>query len=305
MAVVVVGLGNQGSKRQRVAGGDVTATVDPVNEDAEYRRIEDVPLASYDRALVCAPDGEKLSLLRYLLANGKHVLVEKPLLTAEDSELLELQNLADEHSAVCYTAYNHRFEPHIIRLRTLIESGKLGQVYLARMFYGNGTARDVRNSVWRDAGPGVLGDLGSHLLDLVAFFWGHRDLDLSVWSGNTFENRASDHVLFGGGADPVLELETTLVSWRNHFSIDIYGELGTAHVDGLCKWGPSHFTMRTRALPSGKPDEETITLENPDPTWAAEYAHFAHLCERGHSNLENDIWLNRALRKLSRDVNNA
>ena len=78
MGVVIVGLGNQGRKRQRIAGNDVTATVDPVNEDAQYRRVEDVPLESYDRALVCTPDSDKIGILRYLLTNGKHVLVEKP-----------------------------------------------------------------------------------------------------------------------------------------------------------------------------------------------------------------------------------
>ena len=37
------------------------------------------------------------------------------------------------------------------------------------MFCGNGTARLVRNSLWRDKGNGVLGDLGSHLIDTTKF----------------------------------------------------------------------------------------------------------------------------------------
>ena len=40
------------------------------------------------------------------------------------------------------------------------------------MFYGNGTARLVRDSDWRDQGSGVLHDLGSHLLDTVAYWFG-------------------------------------------------------------------------------------------------------------------------------------
>ena len=39
------------------------------------------------------------------------------------------------------------------------------------MFYGNGTARLVRNSYWRDQGNGVLSDLGSHLVDTSKFFF--------------------------------------------------------------------------------------------------------------------------------------
>ena len=46
--------------------------------------------------------------------------------------------------AVCYTAYNHRFEPHFVRMREVIASGELGALYHCRMFYGNGTARLVR-----------------------------------------------------------------------------------------------------------------------------------------------------------------
>ena len=78
--VVVVGLGVQGAKRRAVAGRDVVATVDPVHPDADYRALADVPLAAYDAALVCTPDDAKLELLAHLLANGKHLLVEKPLL---------------------------------------------------------------------------------------------------------------------------------------------------------------------------------------------------------------------------------
>ena len=44
MRVVVAGLGVQGHKRRRVAGADFVAAVDPVNPEAEYRAIEDVPL---------------------------------------------------------------------------------------------------------------------------------------------------------------------------------------------------------------------------------------------------------------------
>ena len=275
------------------------ATVDPFVKHAEFSRLEDVPLTLYDRALVCTPDSDKMAVLNYLLANGKHALVEKPLLAADESKLVALQQLASKQNTVCYTAYNHRFEPNLIRLRDLIQSGDLGQIYLARLFYGNGTARDVRNSPWRDNGLGALADLGSHLLDLVSFFWGNTDLDLALWSQNRFENKALDHVLFGGGTEPVLEMEVSLLSWRNHFRVDIYGELGTAHVDGLCKWGPSDFCIRTRVLPSGKPDEETVRLENADPTWEAEYHHFDRLCDNGHDSLTNDIWLNRMLQKLS------
>ena len=152
MRVVIVGLGIQGRKRRAIAGPDAVASVDPVNREADHRNLSDVPLADYDAALVCTPDAAKLDLLAYLLENGKHVLVEKPLLAPNTAVLERLAALARSRGAICYTAYNHRFEPHLARVREVLDEGTLGTVYLARFFYGNGTARDVRNSAWRDQG---------------------------------------------------------------------------------------------------------------------------------------------------------
>jgi predicted dehydrogenase len=304
MRVIVVGLGVQGHKRRRFAGADYVASVDPVNPEAEYRDLRDVPLAAYDAALLCIPDEPKVELLSFLLQNGKHALVEKPLWAADDGEIERLQDLARNRGVVCYTAYNHRFEPHFVRMRELVASGALGRLYRCRMFYGNGTARLVRDSAWRDQGAGVLHDLGSHLLDTAAFWFGAPGDGFQIVSCNRFENRAPDHVVFGSEAtEPRLELEMTLLSWRNHFTCDLFAENGSAHIESLCKWGPSAFVHRTRVLPSGRPPEETVTLVQDDPTWALEYAHFRGLCERGaQTDLSGDLWLNRVLRRLGEDA---
>jgi hypothetical protein len=91
-----------------------------------------------------------------------------------------------------------------------------------------------------------------------------------------------------------------MLSWRNHFTCDLFAEMGSAHIESLCKWGPSTFRHRTRVLPSRRPPEETDTLVQDDPTWAAEYAHFKALCRAGGpGNLANDLWINAALRSLA------
>ena len=300
MRVIIVGLGVQGYKRRKFAGSDFIAAVDPMNKEAEYRSVEDVPLKNYDAAIVCIPDEPKMEVLTYLLSNSKHVLVEKPLWAGDDRQIEQLEQAARAQSVVCYTAYNHRFEPHYVRMRDLIASGKLGALYRCRMFYGNGTARQVRDSVWRDQGAGVLPDLGSHLLDTARFWFGELGNEFQVVSADCFENRAPDHVvLVSQGTTPKLEFEMTLLSWRNHFTCDIIAEKGSVHIRSLCKWGPTTFTVRARVLPSGRPQEESVTLVQDDPTWALEYAHFKALCDRNvTTDLSNDVWLNHLLRRL-------
>lgn len=299
MKLVIVGLGIQGKKRRVIAGSDVVATVDPIEPTANYKKIVDVPLEDFDAACVCTPDGIKIEVLEYLLGCGKHVLVEKPLLASNNDILLRLGTTAKRTGAVCYTAYNHRFEPHLVRLKDILANKVIGEVYLVQGFYGNGTARDVRNSSWRDQGLGVLGDLGSHLLDISLFCFGCPDVLPEVWNCKRFENSAFDHVTFGFSGKPVFEFQAMLLSWRNSFRFDVYGEYGSAHVDCLCKWGPSTLTIRKRIYPSGKPDEEIFSLSQRDPTWLAEYRHFQKLCSTGGTNLENDLWINETLNHIS------
>ena len=302
MRVILLGLGVQGHKRRAIAGNECVAVIDPVNPEAAFKAVEQVPLNDYDAALVCTPDAAKFPLLQYLLSNKKHVLVEKPLLSHEPQQLERLAALARTNRVTCYTAYNHRFEPHFQTMQQVLAQGRLGKLYTLRLFYGNGTARLVRDSVWRDQAAGVLPDLGSHLLDTLLFWLGKPQGQFQMFQAQNFENKAPDFCAFGINGPVAIHLETSLLSWRNHFVADLHGEKGSAHIQSLCKWGPSSFTFRERQLPSGRPPETTTTLVQDDPTWALEYTHFKQLCQTGAGNIENDIWINQVLAQLSQGL---
>ena len=304
MKAIVVGLGVQGNKRREHAGEDYVASADPYNSEADFNDIRDVNLDTYDAVLACVPDKPKIELLRYCVEHKKHVLVEKPLWVEKENQIVELEKRARTNQVVCYTAYNHRFEPHFMKMHDLIKSGELGKIYSCRMFYGNGTARLVRDSSWRDKGTGVLPDLGSHLLDTCRYWF---DTDLSTFeltSAHRFENKAPDHVVVSTVNQSLrIELEMTLCMWRNHFTCDILAENGTAHIESLCKWGPSTFTYRKRIFPSGRPTETQVSLVQPDPTWEAEYIHFKSLIESNTaSNLSIDLSLQTQLRLLGEGI---
>jgi scyllo-inositol 2-dehydrogenase (NADP+) len=305
MRLVIVGYGVQGKKRRAIAGNAVVAIVDPINEEADAADLRAVDPASYDAAYLCVPDDQKLALIGYLLDHGKHFLVEKPLVGSIDA-LAAIQARARAAGVVAYTAYNHRLEPHFVRMHDLLAAGTLGRLYSLRLFYGNGTARLVRQSPWRDQGAGVLPDLGSHLLDTVDFWLGAQaPQTYQIVSADRFENNAFDSVCLMGTGTVRVHLEMSLLSWRNHFYADVVGEHGSAHIVSLCKWGPSQFVQRTRKLPSGAPDEQMVTLVQPDPTWQLEHTHFLDLCARGQASdtpLAGDVRLNGLLRQLCADA---
>ena len=301
MRVVVVGLGIQGKKRISVAKNDVVATVDSANGEADYQDLSQVPLELYDAAILCVPDSPKFELVEYLIQNHKHVLVEKPLWVYSSKNISRLEELAVKNSVRIQVAYNHRFEPNIIRLREIIKKNELGDLYSVSIYYGNGTARLVRDSPWRDEGQGVLLDLGSHLLDMLDFV---LDLPHSITFAaflNKFENKSPDRALLvSNKSKPVVSLEMSLCMWRNTFRFEIIGSMGSAHIDGLCKWGSSVLTLRERVLPSGVPKETTLIEPQGDPTWVAEYDDFrSNVRNKIPTSLKKDLWILNTLNSVS------
>ena len=291
--VVVLGMGVQGKKRAMFAFNDLVAKVDvdKSNLDADYNKLSDINHKDYDAVLLCTPDDVKFEILKEILNSKKHVLVEKPLFVKNKKELVELQNLANSNNVVLYTAYNHRFEPHFINMKNLLINKDLGKIFRLRMFYGNGTSGLVKQSEWRDQGSGVVLDIGSHLLDTLIFWFGEKKIKITDINKFKFENLSPDHAILTGKIDNIyIELEVSLLSWKNDFICDIIGSKGSAHISSLCKWGPSKFITRKRVLPAGKPDENIITLTQSDPTWEQEYIYFKQLVKnKENTDLSSDM----------------
>ena len=297
MKIIVVGLGVQGNKRSHIAKNDLVATVDPKNSNANYKYLKNVPLESYDTVCLCVPDDLKLSLINYCIDNKKNIIIEKPLKFSDPNIFKSIEKKANENKIVIYTAYNHRFEPHFIKMKKYLDTNIIGKVYSCRIFYGNGTAKLFKESPWRDKGDGVLSDIGSHLIDLCFFWFPKNDLNFKAIRLMKNENKSFDHVIIGSkNISPYIELEMSLCMWKNYFSCDIIGEKGSLHIQNLCKWGPSTITYRKRKLPSGKPVEKKYIIRRKDPTWKLEYFHFKKLVSKKLKvNLNKDMKIQKIL----------
>ena len=108
------------------------------------------------------------------LEAGKDVLVEKPMaLNAIQAE--EMCGLAEQLGRRLSVAYYRRFWPRFQLVRDLLQQGDLGQTVLVRMALHSWFALGNQGG-WRSdpglAGGGVLSDVGSHRLDLLAWWFG-------------------------------------------------------------------------------------------------------------------------------------
>jgi len=300
MKTIIVGMGIQGKKRKKFLGKSFKYAVDKY-KNYDYKSIYDVPINDFDSAIICVPDDQKIKIMEYCIKNKKNILVEKPILFPSIKVAKNLESLVKKNKVLVYTGYNHRFEPHFIKMKNLIKSKILGKIYSCRMFYGNGTARLVKNSKWRDSKLGILTDLGSHLLDTCLFWFGDNIKDFKIVFKRKFENKSPDHaILISEDSKPKIEIEMTYLMWKNYFSCDVLAEKGSAHISLLCKWGPSTFIYRKRIYPSGRPKDHKKTIKKLDPTWLSELKYFKRLIKnKTFNDFSKNKWIQKQLTNSS------
>lgn len=126
---------------------------------------------------------------------GKAFSVEKPVgMTYE--EALDLANVAKETGVESFVTLSWRYRHYTRYVKHLISSGKLGKLYhiYVRCIKDSGLW-EGRPREWRfDAsrgGTGVLGDLGSHMVDIVRF-WGEEFVDVYAKRGAYITERPSE-----------------------------------------------------------------------------------------------------------------
>ncbi|GIT82196.1 oxidoreductase [Leifsonia sp. LS1] len=99
------------------------------------------------------------------LAAGKHVLVEKPFATSfeQAAAMFEASTQADR---LLIASQNMRFEAGFLRIKELVESGRLGEIVQIRVAWQNFRRRWDWQTL-RKLGGGALGNDGTHVIDQV------------------------------------------------------------------------------------------------------------------------------------------
>ena len=139
-----------------------------------------------DAVSVCTPNHMHSQITIDFLRAGKNVLCEKPAARTYE-EALRMQEAQRQTGKVLNIGVVNRFNTAVNRIRTMIRSGELGEVYHVyasfrshRSIPGLGGAFTTKAI----AGGGVLIDWGVHFLDLVMYCCG--DPKPVTASGKTF-----------------------------------------------------------------------------------------------------------------------
>jgi predicted dehydrogenase len=192
-----------------------------------------------DAVLILTPTNSHLEFAEAAFAAGKHVLCEKPLeVSVERGEILVASaRRADRRLGMMLQL---RFRAASRRLKTLLETGVLGEVQAATMIvpwwrpqaYYDEPGRGVRA---RDGG-GVLMIQAIHTLDLFRWFVGIGSVEAAMVHTTSLhkmetEDYATALVRLGNGA-PGTIIATVAAFPGSPEQIMVIGSKGTARMDG-------------------------------------------------------------------------
>jgi len=146
---------------------------------SDWRRLVERP--DIDVVDICTPVASHAEIAEAALGAGKHVLCEKPLArtSAEAARLAELAAAASALGQVAMVGFNYRRIPAVALAQALCADGRLGRLrHIRARYLQDWLAHEDAPWSWRldaaQAGAGALGDLGSHLIDLVGYVTGAR-----------------------------------------------------------------------------------------------------------------------------------
>ncbi len=127
---------------------------------------------------VCTPNALHYPISKAAMLAGKAVLCEKPL-AISSAEARDLVEVARKQNIPNCLNHNLRFYPMVQQMRRMIENGDIGEVLVAQGTYSQDWLLFDTDWNWRivakENGPlRVMGDIGSHWMDMVQHITGLR-----------------------------------------------------------------------------------------------------------------------------------
>ena len=223
------------SKRQMASGNYPQIPV--------FESLEDLLISGNkaDVLCVCTPNGLHAAHAIAALEAGLHVVVEKPmaLSVAECDAMIAAAKKANRQ---LFAVKQNRYNPPVQAVKTLIENGQLGKVFLVQVngFWNRNDAYYSQSS-WRgtkELDGGCLFTQFSHFVDILYYLNGPVTAAQGIISNylhrhNTaFEDTGSFTLRAANGATVSFAFTTGAFRKNMEGSITVFGEKGTVKIGG-------------------------------------------------------------------------
>ena len=190
---------------------------------------------------IATPNGHHAEQALIALDARKHVVIEKPMaLNKQDAEKVIFKAL-HMHKHV-FAVMQNRYSPPSIWIKDLIESGKLGNIYMVQLnCYWNRDKRYYKADSWhgkKDLDGGTLFTQFSHFIDILYWLFGDihnlksRFFDFNHAEITDFEDSGVVTFDFLNGGSGVINFSTSVWDKNMESSMTIIAKNGSIKIGG-------------------------------------------------------------------------
>jgi len=189
----------------------VGSDVDPVFADPRI-----------DAIVVVTPAATHFDLVTRALRAGKHVLVEKPMASSV-AEVEAIAAEAKKYGRVAMVGHTFLFNPAVRFLKSLIDSGELGEIrYIYSQRLNLGRIRSDVDALW---------NLGPHDVSIIQYLLGDPQPAAVKRTGMDFIQKGVDDVVFLNIEYPGKVLAHVHVSWLDPHKVRCLTVVGSKKMD--------------------------------------------------------------------------
>ncbi|MFC2167971.1 Gfo/Idh/MocA family protein [Acidobacteriota bacterium] len=214
-----------------------------------------------DFVVIVTPNVSHFLIAKLALENGLHVVCDKPLTTSSrDAE--ELAGLAVDKDLLFMVTYAYTGYPVVKHAKEMVSHGDLGEIRFVSAEYPQDwlatplEKSGQKQSVWRNDPEQIgvsncVGDIGSHIENMVSFITGLNirslcaRLDTFV-EGRALDDNASILVNYDNGAKGMYWSSQVAIGFDNGFRVRIFGTKGS--ID-WCQERPNYLRVATLGKP--------------------------------------------------------
>jgi predicted dehydrogenase len=200
--------------------------------------------AEIDAVVVCTPSGAHHDVTLAAIESGRHVLVEKPL-CVDPAEAASLVRAAERTQLTCGVVSQRRLEPQHQAIKTLLDTGRLGQPRLIETaIHWYRSDAYYAEKPWRgetEHGGGSLFNQGVHNLDLMLWLFGTVDSvqgkTATLGHTHTVEDTTAALLSFASGTLGVIVTSTALPPGRPAM-LRLFTDRGSCELanDSIVRW---------------------------------------------------------------------
>jgi predicted dehydrogenase len=231
------------------------------NRFADWREM--IARGRLDLVVIVTPNVLHHPVAMAALDAGLHVICEKPL-ALDAGQARQMAAAAEAKRLQTLTFFTHRALAAAAQVKRLVDEGFLGTpLHVNASYFTASHLKPGKPAAWRmrraESGTGVLGDIGSHLVDLVRWWLGDFTRVAGQWQVRTRERPGgavdgdedcSFLAQFENGAQGVFQA-SKLVAGRSNFQrVELHGDRGSLLYDAEPGFDPNWLGR----LWAGRPD---------------------------------------------------